>query len=75
MSTLRTEARRDLKLAPRTAADRDFLSWHFWEIVQDQIAQVSQLSFIEYDASTRWRTPKGTVTTMKAADIWPPSLR
>eukprot|EP00759_Apiculatamorpha_spiralis_P038198 PhF_6_TR37579/c0_g1_i1/m.55740/K12259/SMOX, PAO5; spermine oxidase len=33
--------------------DRDMLSWHFfWEIVQDQIAQLNQLSTIEYDAST-----------------------
>ena len=35
-----------------TAKHERMLSWHFyWEIVQDQIAQLRELSSIEYDAS------------------------
>eukprot|EP01062_Namystynia_karyoxenos_P027898 TRINITY_DN2125_c3_g1_i2.p1 TRINITY_DN2125_c3_g1~~TRINITY_DN2125_c3_g1_i2.p1 ORF type:complete len:363 (+),score=74.86 TRINITY_DN2125_c3_g1_i2:75-1091(+) len=35
--------------------DRDVLSWHFyWEIVQDQVAQLRELSVLEFDASVMY---------------------
>eukprot|EP00667_Euglena_gracilis_P008677 EG_transcript_8793 len=35
-----------------TDAEQQLLAWHFyWEIVQDQIAQLHELSAVEYDAS------------------------
>jgi len=57
LKTAFEEAKRELRL-DIDKADYALLSWHFfWEIVQDQIAQVSQLSTIEYDASTAFEGP------------------
>eukprot|EP00756_Hemistasia_phaeocysticola_P021202 Hpha_TRINITY_DN15761_c8_g1::TRINITY_DN15761_c8_g1_i1::g.38649::m.38649 len=48
------EAREQLNIS-LTKREEEILSWHFyWEIVQDQVAQLREMSLMEFDASVMY---------------------